>query len=373
MQLYSDTHSRSDLLLRIKHRLDYVESFPELRQAATRFHQELRTVFPIRDIVTTNWDPYFEEVCAALPIVVPDDYAFWNLPSRKVFKIHGSISNVGSIVATTKDYERCYRRLRSGIIGSSLQHLLATKSVVFVGYSLRDEDFQRIYRSLQRQLADFLPHSFIVTIDDDITAATHPNATIIRTSGAHFVRELKRALVDSEVMIPDEKYKTVLAVRSRLTEARSDIQSVWPPQEFPQVIYSVAYQDGLRHACDRIFVRSSAGEYSDPHHLTHVVQSYFLSRTVAMRQKEYFDAAYVEGYLNGLLIMLLPNSAVRKLPYYFLFGTSDEIRTEKQFGRWIKKAPRIHKASHRAALRMTADIGDLLVHHTPFLAIPEDE
>lgn len=93
---------------------------------------QLGTLFPIDEIVTTNWDTYFEELCFATPIVEPHDYAYWNLPGRKVFKIHGSTNNVGSLVATEQDYAECYERLRTGLVGASLKHMLATKVLVFL-------------------------------------------------------------------------------------------------------------------------------------------------------------------------------------------------------------------------------------------------
>jgi hypothetical protein len=367
MQMYTDQHSRTDLLMRIKHRLDYAESFPELRHIATMFHQELATIFPIQNIVTTNWDNYFEETCGALPIVVPEDYAFWSLPGRKVFKIHGSISNVGSIVATTADYDKCYRRLKTGIIGSTMQHLLATKSVVFVGYSLTDEDFSRIYRLLQRQLADFLPRSFIVTIDPRITDTTHPNTTIIRTSGVHFLTQLKESLVDAEVMLPDSKYALFARMRRRLRED-VNLQQVYPPKDFPQVIYAASYQNGLMHACDRVLVGARTGEPSDSHNMAHMAYSYERLLKNAMRRRKYYDAAYIEGYVNGLTTLLLPDNEVRRMPYYFLFGVNEDIRTRKQFDRWIRRAPRLHQASLKAAEKIVGGLGEgLVVRHRPFL------
>lgn len=128
------------LLRMIQRRLDYVSSFPELELLATEFHEELGTIRFIEEIVTTNWDTYFEDRARCVPFVVPSDYAFWDFPGRKVFKIHGSITNLGTIVATEDDYQRSAEALRSGVIGSTLKHLLATKVAVFVGYSWRDED-----------------------------------------------------------------------------------------------------------------------------------------------------------------------------------------------------------------------------------------
>ena len=124
MTEYETRKGRKRLLEEIKSRLDYAEAFPQVRSLATRFHHEMATIPWLDQIVTTNWDTFFETVAGAIPIVTPEDYAFWDMPGRHVFKIHGSISNLGTLVVTSRDYQRCYRRLVRGVIGSSLQHIL---------------------------------------------------------------------------------------------------------------------------------------------------------------------------------------------------------------------------------------------------------
>ncbi len=163
MTRYVQRYGRVQLLRRIRARFDYMQEFPDLLRMATLFHHELATAFFLDQIITTNWDTYFEDYAAATPIVIPDDYAFWDLEGRKVFKLHGSMHNLSTLVATEHDYDDCYRRLRGGIIGASLRHLLATKQVVFIGYSFGDPDLNRILRFLRRELADVLPRSYLVT------------------------------------------------------------------------------------------------------------------------------------------------------------------------------------------------------------------
>ena len=105
MSLYCEQNgSKVHLLDKIKDRLDYIESFPELYRKATEFHATLATIPMIKNIITTNWDDYFEKECAAIPFVDDKDMVFWDNPKRKVLKIHGSINNLGSIIATEEGY-----------------------------------------------------------------------------------------------------------------------------------------------------------------------------------------------------------------------------------------------------------------------------
>ena len=189
-------NGRRELLQMLKARFDYVESFPELLMNATRFHRELSTIPHLDEIVTTNWDRYFEDFCGATPFVSPEHSVFWNMPGRKVFKIHGSVNSDSSIVATNEDYERSHDELTKGLMGSNLKMLLATKVVVFVGYSLRDSDFVRIYDFLKTETQGLLPHAYAVsTSAESADRFKSLGLTPIVTDGAFFFEILKRDLV----------------------------------------------------------------------------------------------------------------------------------------------------------------------------------
>ena len=69
-------YARGELLRLIKSHFDYFSSFPELYNIATRFHRELSTIWQLENIITTNWDTFFEDECAAIPFVSAKDFAF---------------------------------------------------------------------------------------------------------------------------------------------------------------------------------------------------------------------------------------------------------------------------------------------------------
>jgi hypothetical protein len=160
-------NGRFELIKLIKDRFDYIYSHPELHDLATRFHSELATIFQIDTIVTTNWDTNFEDECGATPFVHSEDVAFWDVAERKVLKIHGTIQNYGSIVATRSDYDRAEGLLSRNMIGSLLKLLSATKTVVYFGYSLRDDDFVSLLLFVRTEMKDLTRISYIVTLDDD--------------------------------------------------------------------------------------------------------------------------------------------------------------------------------------------------------------
>jgi SIR2-like protein len=366
---YEEVFGASALIQSIRMRLDYALAFPEVYQDATEFHKELATIPGFDSIITTNWDTYFEDEMGAIAIAIPRDYAYWDLPGRKVFKIHGSVTNLSTIVATKRDYASCLRRLRSGVIGASLKHLLATKSALFVGYSFTDEDFAQIYQLLRGEMRDILPKSFIVTLDHRITPATHPGTTVLHTDATFFVSELKRRLVRDKVMIADERTEGVQVMRLVLSGARRVLQNKFPPQRFPAVIFSVSYQDGMADGFDRILAKRKEGIYSHEHDIVRGIDSYTRAEKRAVRRRRFFDAAYMHGYSYAMLYLLMDDRTRKTIPLFFVYGREEEFKTISALGRALKNESRLNPAAMKEARRLASELGpDLIIHHRPFLS-----
>ena len=97
-------------------------------------------------------------------------------------------------VAATRGLQRCCRRLAAipDMGDSVIDFLLSAKCLVFVGYSLTDEDFVHIYDLVRQRLADTPRRPRIVTLDERIRGDTHPDAKVILTSGDRFLARIER-------------------------------------------------------------------------------------------------------------------------------------------------------------------------------------
>lgn len=266
-------NGRSKLLQKIKNRFDYVNSFPELYRTATNFHHELSTIYQANEIITTNWDDYFEKECGAIPIVSPEDFAFWDHPGRKVFKIHGSINNYGSIVATEEDYKKCYRKLRSGLIGSSIKMVLATKVVLFLGYSFGDEDFNKIYNLLRKEMKDIFPHAYIITLDSRVKENfSGSNITPIITDATYFISIIKKYLIKEKIMLDDKRYDALFKALFLINSAHEELYKYFNYTQNPEIIFTACYQDGLIHAFERAIAKKNTGYYSNPINISNAME-----------------------------------------------------------------------------------------------------
>jgi NAD-dependent SIR2 family protein deacetylase len=371
MSLYcSHPRSHKDLFQAIQKRIEYIKSFPELYRRATEFHRELSTIPHLDEIFTTNWDDFFERECDATPIVTGQDFAvFQDVPGRKVFKLHGSIYNYGSIVATEDDYRKCYRRLSTGIIGAKLKMLLMSKTLVFFGFSFNDEDFQKLYNLLKKEVGGLVPRSYVVTLDEQAKEKLNllgVNATPIITSASFFVEQLKKRLVKDKLMLPDQQYDGIEKVL-RCVYAEHMKLSRLSIVKHPDSLYSLFYQDGLIHAFERLLITKKSGQNSCAQKTINFIESYSKLIKERLHEGNYPDVAYFTGYHNGLLYFLAHRKYRQLVPMYFLFGCAD-IGNFKQYIRLEKNAARLHKSAHKVALRLAKrTTGGLVLHRKPFL------
>lgn len=371
MQKYCDsTNGRINLIDKIKSRFDHVESFPSILRAATSFHQSLSSLYLIDTIVTTNWDTFFEDYCGATPFVTDNDIAFWNSKGRKVLKLHGSITNYGELVATSQDYAACLKRLHKELLGAILKGILASKTVVYIGYSLDDYDFTRINDFVGKQLKKFQRQSYIVTPFPKETDDYPPNVEVLKTSGVHFIQCLKYEAYKHHRLVSDDALDEAYKILYDCKKAHFRVVNNIRHNSHPEVIGCLAYQDGLTHALEK-FIHENNGDSSNPQRLTRALHSYERIRTQKIKQKKYDDASYVDGYMNGLFFFASYNEEpkIGPPPLYYLYGFEEDFTSWTQFNRTLRSKSRKRNRSAIKRFRTLAEEvdqrGEDLVYHHP--------
>jgi hypothetical protein len=106
---------------------------------------------PVREAVTTNYDELFEMAWAdrgrrpsVLPYVLRPDADAW------VLKMHGGVAHPEDIVLT-REHQITYEERHAALAGI-VQTLLITRHMLFVGFSLSDDNFHRIADDVRRVL-----------------------------------------------------------------------------------------------------------------------------------------------------------------------------------------------------------------------------
>jgi NAD-dependent SIR2 family protein deacetylase len=80
---------RIKLIASIKDRFDYFLSFEDFYLPMTRFHRAISPLYMIENVITTNWDDFFERECDFDAFVNDSDMALWGASKRRLMKIHG--------------------------------------------------------------------------------------------------------------------------------------------------------------------------------------------------------------------------------------------------------------------------------------------
>lgn len=344
-----------------------INSFDDLKLQATKLHRKLCTMPYINTYVTTNWDRYFEEICHAKPFVYDPDMRFWEIPRRRVLKIHGTIDNYSSLVASRNDYSAREKELHVSLVGGKLKELLTSKTCVFTGYSMRDEDFREIFSFVKSAQGRFSKTHYFVS--------PHPchlefkDLIVIPTDGSYFFRILKQHFCNNSCYIDDTSYDFVREYLMGLRDAHNALWSTYNLNEFPQVIIPGCYQDGLIHGCEMILDARGTGVYSDMHSVCGKIEAYEEKISYYKGKRSYSDVAYFRGYANALISL-----ATFKLdgeftmpPLYYLAG-AEELDCDA-FHDLFESAPNLHKAAFRECKKMAGKLpktSEYVYQHMPW-------
>lgn len=93
-------------------------------------------------VVTTNYDNFFEEHVFKKHEKIVGQDVFSKSEIGTLFKIHGCVTNPNSIVITEKDYDTFKRKRK--ILSAKLISLFTENPVIFMGYSIHDENIKDI-------------------------------------------------------------------------------------------------------------------------------------------------------------------------------------------------------------------------------------
>lgn len=158
-QWYVDAHKRPALLERV------VRALAPVHQPSN-LHLALAQV-PAPVFFTTNYDLLMEraiEQMQGVPpdVVIEDGHVGLVDEARRttLVKLHGCLTLPETIVLTRDDYETYADRHRAMV--AYLQSLLATRTFLFVGFSLVDPNFRAIYSTIARALGQHKRQAYLV-------------------------------------------------------------------------------------------------------------------------------------------------------------------------------------------------------------------
>lgn len=98
----------------------------------------------IGSIITTNYDRFLEEFFEFSPLIGND--ILLSNPYGSVYKIHGCVDHPTKIIISEADYESFFERYE--LIRAQLLSLFIHNPIVFIGYSVSDENIKALLRTI---------------------------------------------------------------------------------------------------------------------------------------------------------------------------------------------------------------------------------
>ncbi len=252
MQRFCDERDGGHHNLLVREAIHYIEHFllpGPANRVASQFSSQLTTIPFFKIFLTTNWDPLLERALNVLvPITQDRDLAFWDDRKKQVVKIHGCITRPHSIVATQSDYDSCVAA--NPLLFNKVRDLMAIKTFLFTGYSLKDADFREIWDTITSRLGQFSKLAYALdplATDDDITYWSQRGISIFRIRDFDFLEGLRDYFVDAKMLPPSQLIKFLMGERNRIVKLHLKLK-----QDCDGGMSSAMYQDGLLHALDDI-------------------------------------------------------------------------------------------------------------------------
>ena len=122
--------------------------------SSTETHKIISKIPHFRNIITTNYDRLFENAYGnKLNLIFSDNHTPY-IDDKKVnlFKIHGDLSDPDSIIITKSDYNRFFENdTEQNTIWNIIKGIVATKSILFIGYNLEDSNVEVIFNKIKNK------------------------------------------------------------------------------------------------------------------------------------------------------------------------------------------------------------------------------
>src|ERR1700683_46208 len=362
---------RIKLLEKIRHRFGYFRSFEDFYDRMSRFHRALTPLYMITDVVTTNWDNFFERECEFDPFVYDGDMAFWDAAKRRVMNTQCSITNFGSIVATAEDYRQSSKRLNDGPLGAQLKSLIARKTVVYTGYSLSDDNYLRLIRNIAKMMAGNIPQSYFISpsIEKDRIQTAPIPLIPIETDGGYFFERIRELISERCKITRDAAFVRCAILLDKLVEHHDKTAKNFIKTQHPLLIFALSYQDGLAHALRRILRMRKTGEYHSLDHVHSLVHGYTGRFDEFIKRKDYWNAAYAEGYKNGMMFLLLAStdSEATEPPIFELPFQTDVHSIAAVLKRSKMAMPKAVRIEAQRILTELPKGAQLVPDHSPYL------
>ncbi|MBP1154834.1 MULTISPECIES: SIR2 family protein [unclassified Paenibacillus] len=160
-QAYVDTYGRGKFCDFLKSKLE-ITTFDDEKGYIhlTVMNMGVPTIYTTNqdNVMEKGYEKYGKKFRAIITI---DDFAEIKLSEQLYIKFHGDLNYPESIVFTQEDYERRIRE-NDNALNIRLRADLISKNLLFIGYSFRDVNIQKMFKELNSAFYGKLPKSYMI-------------------------------------------------------------------------------------------------------------------------------------------------------------------------------------------------------------------
>lgn len=130
--------------------------------------QTLTKIPHIKQLFTTNYDTLIEDAYSKSKcnvVTANEGCAYTDAHSTTIYKVHGDIAtlnNSASIIITDSDYKNYFKNKHFNLIWEELKQAFIKKHVVFIGYSLEDDNILDIIKTVRDCIKSSMKGMFLV-------------------------------------------------------------------------------------------------------------------------------------------------------------------------------------------------------------------
>ncbi|WP_159477933.1 SIR2 family protein [Dyadobacter sp. 3J3] len=169
----------------------------------TSIHDTIAKIPHFKTIITTNYDRLFEIAYERRisPVITDQDLTYTDNFQVELFKVHGCVTRPERIILSRNDYNNFFvENLDQSLYWTVVKERIISKPVVFIGYSLGDDNINIILDRIFKALGDHKHECFLVAPGwnmPDQVALARRNITYVDSGAQEFFDELTKDIKEN--------------------------------------------------------------------------------------------------------------------------------------------------------------------------------
>ncbi|WP_142830075.1 SIR2 family NAD-dependent protein deacylase [Planococcus soli] len=172
-----------------------LQNLIDINPDSLKYHKLISEIPQIETIITTNYDRLFEMAYGnrnIVPIAQSINFPYSQGDKVKLYKIHGDIHQLDSILITQTDFNNFFHEMNNSL-WNKVKTLVAEKTILFIGFSYGDQNIEFLVDAVSRELGSHMKESFLLAPNMPnykVKSLANKKIKFIKTTGEEFVEQL---------------------------------------------------------------------------------------------------------------------------------------------------------------------------------------